>query len=397
MSEIDPAASPYPQPSDRVQPANRAASTADSEKSHLWEDKEISFGDVLDAINPLQHIPVIATIYRHLTGDDIGNVARVIGDGIYGGPIGVVAGLAAVAVKEETGKDPGEHVLALVTGDDAAPETAPAGTAVAADDNAEGPLTPIPVASASLPAPSGTAADGVAAADERASHAPVRLASAAHARRAAPVAADPAPAAATAVPATASAAPVTAQASASPPSLPSTTSAPAAAPAGPHPGAGGPVRTASSTGTGGDAVASFQAEKSAFMGGFNRTNAARPVLNNHPIPLQGFALATVGTGAHHPMVNLAALPPTTAAPGSAHSSPATPANLLPQQDTTVTPPPSITPGMSTSLPAPGFGLPGGALTAPIDVRQQMMDALDKYARLQQERAGSRGKGMDETR
>ncbi|MBT5049270.1 MAG: hypothetical protein HOM58_12290 [Rhodospirillaceae bacterium] len=42
--------------------------------SELWQDKGkgFSFGDFLDIINPLQHIPVVSTIYRMVTEDEIG-------------------------------------------------------------------------------------------------------------------------------------------------------------------------------------------------------------------------------------------------------------------------------------------------------------------------------------
>lgn len=341
MSEIDPAAPPYPRPSDRFPSANRTPPAEDGGKSHLWEDKEISFGDLLDAINPLQHIPIIATIYRHLTGDDIGNVARVVGDGLYGGPIGIVAGLASVAVKEETGKDPGDHVLALLTGDDVPPGMAPPAGAVASGGGA-----------------AETVADGQAASGV-ASHAPVRLAAAAH----------------------------------TPPAIPAGQSAASAAH---RPVTAGPAQTAS-RGDAGDPVTTFQAQKAAFMRGLNGNSLSRPVLNTHPVPLQGFALATVGSGAHHPMVNLAALPPAGTTPPTANSFPAVPASLALPQEAAVIPPPALTPALSTALPAPGFGLPGGPVTAPIDIQQQMMDALDKYARMQRERGASRGERLDETK
>ncbi|HEV2675324.1 MAG TPA: hypothetical protein VGV37_12345 [Aliidongia sp.] len=87
-------------------------------KSHLWASDHFSFHDLLDAINPLQHIPIVSTIYRAVTGDTLGNAARVVGDGIYGGVIGVIAGLVDVSVIEATGKDIGQNVMAALTGDD---------------------------------------------------------------------------------------------------------------------------------------------------------------------------------------------------------------------------------------------------------------------------------------
>ncbi|MDI1228632.1 MAG: hypothetical protein PSY14_13205 [bacterium] len=70
-------------------------------------------GAILDIINPLQHIPVISTIYRNITGDEISPMARVAGDALYGGPIGAAVGLANVAVEHKTGKDIGENVMAM--------------------------------------------------------------------------------------------------------------------------------------------------------------------------------------------------------------------------------------------------------------------------------------------
>jgi hypothetical protein len=103
-----------------------------TDRPHVWAGKEFGFGDLLDVVNPLQHIPVVSTIYRALTGDTIGNAPRVIGDALFGGPIGFVTGLVQVAMKEETGKDIGEHVLALATGGSAGGETAAASAVAAA-------------------------------------------------------------------------------------------------------------------------------------------------------------------------------------------------------------------------------------------------------------------------
>jgi hypothetical protein len=83
-------------------------------KSHFWAGSELRFTDLLAAINPLQHLPIIGTIYRAITGDTIGNVARVVGDGLYGGPIGLASGLVDVAAVEATGKDIGQHVIATL-------------------------------------------------------------------------------------------------------------------------------------------------------------------------------------------------------------------------------------------------------------------------------------------
>lgn len=76
--------------------------------------QSLSFSDVLSAINPLQHIPVVGTIYRAVTGDTIGPTARVLGGALLGGPLGLIASAANAVVEQSTGGDVGDHVLALV-------------------------------------------------------------------------------------------------------------------------------------------------------------------------------------------------------------------------------------------------------------------------------------------
>jgi hypothetical protein len=43
------------------------------------EIKDGSFADFIDIINPLQHIPIVSTLYRSMTGDTIGGPARIHG------------------------------------------------------------------------------------------------------------------------------------------------------------------------------------------------------------------------------------------------------------------------------------------------------------------------------
>lgn len=75
-----------------------------------------SFADILDAINPLQHIPGISTLYRELTGSKIASGAKIAGDTLFGGPIGFISSLIGSIFEEETGKDVGGHLLATATG-----------------------------------------------------------------------------------------------------------------------------------------------------------------------------------------------------------------------------------------------------------------------------------------
>lgn len=118
----------------------------------VWQDGETtSFRDVLAILNPLQHIPIVSSIYRAATGDDIGFMPRVLGGTLYGGPIGLAIGLANGLMKEETGRDAGETVIASLFGKDA-----PSAPDIPTDLAAEAPKT-IQVASAApaaaLPVP----------------------------------------------------------------------------------------------------------------------------------------------------------------------------------------------------------------------------------------------------
>ena len=48
---------------------NRAAGDSERQAFAPFGSDGFSFLDVLDIINPLQHLPVISTLYRQVTGD----------------------------------------------------------------------------------------------------------------------------------------------------------------------------------------------------------------------------------------------------------------------------------------------------------------------------------------
>lgn len=66
----------------------------------LFGDDGFNFRDVLDLINPLQHIPIIGNIYRSLTGDLAAPAIRVAGGALFGGPLGAAFAAANVAMKQ---------------------------------------------------------------------------------------------------------------------------------------------------------------------------------------------------------------------------------------------------------------------------------------------------------
>ena len=109
-------------------------------------DDAPSFWDLLDVINPLQHIPVVNTLYQELTGDKIGVGAKLVGDTLLGGPIGLIASAINCIVEEETGDDIGGHVLALFKGDGVSESSQIAdNSAAAAQDKTAAAQKPAPV------------------------------------------------------------------------------------------------------------------------------------------------------------------------------------------------------------------------------------------------------------
>ena len=95
---------------------------------------KLTFDNLLDVINPLQHLPVIGTLYRAITHDQIATPEKIAGDTLFGGLWGFVSSVADTAFEAITGKNFGDTVLALFTGDkktDVAASTANAPDAAA--------------------------------------------------------------------------------------------------------------------------------------------------------------------------------------------------------------------------------------------------------------------------
>jgi hypothetical protein len=88
-----------------VAPAPRAAARHD-----------FSFHDFLDILNPLQHLPVVGTIYRAITGDQIKTPEKIAGDAIYGGALGALSSVADAIYQQSTGKSFGDTILGWFTG-----------------------------------------------------------------------------------------------------------------------------------------------------------------------------------------------------------------------------------------------------------------------------------------
>lgn len=137
--------------------AGTPAVSTDDTKPDFWHrafgKDGFSFSTLLDIVNPLQHIPIVSTIYQKLTGDVASPGANIIGGALFGGPIGLAVASADTAVKSETGKDIGGHVLAMF--DSSTSGDAPSATAIASAADAIAPTTDAGTASATATASAG--------------------------------------------------------------------------------------------------------------------------------------------------------------------------------------------------------------------------------------------------
>ncbi len=123
---------------DRLDPA-APNGAGDTKEFQAFGEDGFTFWDLLDVVNPLQHIPIVSTLYRNMTEDQLDPAPRVMGSTLFLGPIGLASSLLNVVVEHNTGKDVGEHVMAYFN-DEAGPlsggKTAEAGPAAAGTDGA---------------------------------------------------------------------------------------------------------------------------------------------------------------------------------------------------------------------------------------------------------------------
>jgi hypothetical protein len=80
----------------------------------MFGEDGFEFTDLLDVVNPLQHIPGVGMMYRSMTGDELGNGARVVGGGLFGGVFGLAGAAIDAVVDAFTGEDTGSHIMAFV-------------------------------------------------------------------------------------------------------------------------------------------------------------------------------------------------------------------------------------------------------------------------------------------
>ncbi len=281
-----------------------ATPPASSPHPSAWRSPSgFGFHDLLDIVNPLQHLPIIGSIYRWITGDQPGEAAQIAGDALYGGPIGVAFGLIGAATEDKAGHDLGEQALTAMFGNHDQSSTLVAAAAPAA-------AVPAPQAAQPASAPGKAVAGTIqaAATASAATRAPIPLFGGIAVTQAAPG------------PATATAA------------LPDH-------PPLPLPGRAGPALAAAGTPPP-NAAQEFVARQAALERQI--TNGPRPIPQTAPVPL------------------------------------VLPAGSLPPRPLQL---PASTGSAAATVAAP----PAAGVGAPVDISQKMLDALDKYMKLEKDR------------
>ncbi len=124
-------------PKATVPPAAAAAPAAPP--AAAGNDDGFSFNDLLDIVNPLQHIPVVSTLYRAISGDTIRTFPKIAGDTLYGGLEGLASSVADTVFTKITGKSVGDTVLGFV--EDELGLSKPAATGVATANAPASPQT----------------------------------------------------------------------------------------------------------------------------------------------------------------------------------------------------------------------------------------------------------------
>jgi len=77
------------------------------------DDDGFGFDDLIDVINPLQHIPIVSTLYRAITGDKMEIPAQLAGGALYGGLFGFLGALGSVAFEKITGESPEDMFVSM--------------------------------------------------------------------------------------------------------------------------------------------------------------------------------------------------------------------------------------------------------------------------------------------
>lgn len=104
-------------PDKKIETADAGSDAAKGSPKDFFGEDGLTFRDVLDAINPLNHIPIVSDILKGATGHQVSSASRLIGGTLMGGPIGFVTALASVIFEDAAGASPAEAAYAALSDD----------------------------------------------------------------------------------------------------------------------------------------------------------------------------------------------------------------------------------------------------------------------------------------
>jgi len=115
-----------------VEQAGLLVAKPETPSESFWGEDGFTFGDIVDAINPLKHIPVISSIYNELTkveGEpEISKGSKMLGGTLFGlGFVGLISSFVSDVFETTTGDSIGGHILSFLRGE-STPTTAIAAT-----------------------------------------------------------------------------------------------------------------------------------------------------------------------------------------------------------------------------------------------------------------------------
>ncbi len=88
-------------------------------------EKPFGFGDLIDIINPLHHIPVVNSLYRQFSGDTIRGPGQILGGALFGGPFGAASSMINILIEHDTGNDLTGHAMNMMSGKNERPAPPP--------------------------------------------------------------------------------------------------------------------------------------------------------------------------------------------------------------------------------------------------------------------------------
>lgn len=143
MSEIAATTAPLEKPAPAARPAPVRPGRMRDDRPPDIPAEALTFDDLLDFINPLQHLPIIGSLYREFTGDQIKPAMQVAGGLLFGGPTGLMGSVFQVLFEQVAGDDVLGSGMAMI----GLKEPEGGGTAIASADAAPAQVT------AEVPAP----------------------------------------------------------------------------------------------------------------------------------------------------------------------------------------------------------------------------------------------------